>query len=172
MEAKLAEMLLTPEGFKPESIFEVGCGRGRLAHFFARIWPETSYTAIDVGQTQLRDAKRLRPDGVYKQADILTYVPDPVSELAAYDLVVSAEVLMHIKPNDLHLAFSKMKTLANRAKGRILVIEWVPLPHDLEKMQVAYWNFPHDYPALFKAAGSSILAEIRTDKQVIYWLKP
>jgi SAM-dependent methyltransferase len=164
-EVALIEVLesesLFPAGF--ESVFEAGCGFGRLSGFFATWYPEVAYHAIDVGSRQLESARRFHPQGTFERADLLTYEP-----VRWYDLVLTSEVLMHVRPPDLVAAFRQLVRLTAPA-GRIVVVEWVPIP-GMVPAEVAYWNFPHDYERLFADAGVEVLARVRTGLQMIYVL--
>lgn len=162
-------------------IFEAGCGRGRLAHFFTRNFPEASYSAIDVGPLQLAEASRLVPQGRFTEADLLTY-REPRYEtdrnFEGYGLVVASEVLMHIRPGaDIRKAINQLLGLvrlpsANEPPGLLLLIEWTPLPEELATVETAYWNFPHDYSYLLHYVGAGLVTSKRTDRQTIYVFRP
>lgn len=165
----------------PNRIFEAGCGRGRLAAFFARNCPEASYTAIDVGDIQLAETAKLRPDAKLLKAnitkvDVLDQIAaaDPEAHKAGgYDLVVVSEVLMHVRPGqDLTMAYFNLLELMSDKLSRLVIIEWVPLPGEVEANPTAYWNFPHNYPALIKLAEAGLDLERRTDRQMIYFVRP
>lgn len=168
----------------PKSIFEAGCGRGRLAHLFERFLPLAWYCAIDVGSAQLEEARRLRPSAHFWQDDI-TYPDLPVRQRAqdthfvdypdGYDLVVCAEVLMHIRPEDLRTAFDNLVGLTAKG-GNILTVDWVPVvtnPADQAAIaKTAYWNFAHDYGELFTSGRPVKLVDSRrTDSQMIFILE-
>jgi SAM-dependent methyltransferase len=177
-EAVLVDMLANLFGPKPhkaydgsnppKSIFEAGCGRGRLAYLFWRVFPHASYSAIDVGEAQLAEARRLRPDGIFGVADLTD--PKFVGSFVTYDLVVASEVLMHIRPGaELTQAFANL-VLLTKVGGYIVTIDWVPIPGD-ERPVAAYWNFPHNYGGLFQAYQVRLMDSRRTDNQMIFILE-
>lgn len=151
-----------------ESIFEAGCGWGRLARFFYEELPYAAYTGIDVGPAQLATAKHLRRKNAhYIESSIQAYEP---ATTEAYDLVVSCEVLMHIPPQDLEASVQKLFSLARPTLGRALIVEWVP---DGELLKpTAPHNWPHPYEEIFKSLGAEIIDKVRTDRQMIYVLQP
>lgn len=164
----------------PRTIFEAGCGYGRLARFFAIYFPGSEYHAIDLGEAQLSSASAFQPNGHFAQADLLTYDVNALydnSGFEGYDLVIASEVLMHIKPADVRLATTQLLNLANPKTGSVVTIDWYPTQAELLDLRrrgqgaIAPWNFPHDYPRLFREAGAVIHASTRTDRQKIFVLR-
>jgi len=147
------------------SIFEAGCGAGRLANFFRQlpVTAEATYTAIDVGSDQLAMSRAWRPDARLTLGRLQDHATDE-----RYDLVVSSEVLMHIPPIDFGPCVEKLISLV-APHGRLLVVEWVPLPGELEANPTARHNWPHDYEAAF---GDRKWSSVRTDRQMVYLVTP
>lgn len=185
---------LLPDSDKPlwpRTIFEAGCGRGRLAMFFARNFPESQYSAIDVGEIQLAECRRVRPDAVaLTKADITDvrlldkiirpWQPAPALPNGGpafdldhgYDLVLTSEVLMHVRPgDDLSIAFHNLQRLCNQ-NGKIIMIEWTPTQAELQAVATAYWNFPHNYEAMIIAGGGTVLKKVATRRQTIFLVQP
>lgn len=156
------------------TIFEAGCGRGRLAHFFMRNWPNTSYFAIDVGPLQTDETKRLVPRAEVFTSSIQAFDLDPLIAKRAwpesFDLVVSSEMLMHIKPDEIHDTLWKLQSMVAH-DGHLLLIEWVPLPNT-PRLPDAPHNFPHNYEDLFAHIGAKVIAAKRTGLQMIYLAIP
>lgn len=164
----------------PASIFEAGCGAGRLAYLFAQHFPEARYDAIDLNAECVKATYDVRPDaGDISVGDIITYDTtarweDP--DFEGYDLVIASEVLMHVPPEHVEQAFSNLLQLVSADKGRLITVDWVPLPGEVNRLKrtragIAPWNFPHPYERMFKTC-TSLLSATRTDRQVIYVLKP
>lgn len=161
------------------SIFEAGCGKGRLTSWFRRHFPAATYEAIDISPFNIVDAAKVNPDGVFSVADLTTYdsaarYDDP--DFDGFDLVVASEVLMHVPPSRLEAAFSALIQLVNADRGRLITIDWVPTSLELTKFRrrrngIAYWNFPHAYERIFRTCAS-VLSATRTDSQVIYVIRP
>ena len=138
------------------SVCEVGVGGGRIADLLHRMRPKSKYTGIDLGATQLDAGRRIWPDGEFVQSAIESYKPGD----RTWDLVITSEVLMHVKPESIKRAVRNVLAMAGK---HLVIVEWVPLPGELDN-PVAPWNFPHDYRALL----GEVTDETRTDRQVIY----
>lgn len=182
-----ADLLKALEHFRPNhrsigpirSIFEVGCGRGRLTRFFAANFPEATYEAIDLSADAIHAASAYRPDGLFSVADIVTYdaharYDEP--EFDGFDLVIASEVLMHLPYELLDRTVQNLLTLTNADRGRLVTIDWVPMPNDLYNLRrkrggIAPWNFPHNYKRLFSTFGS-VIRQVRTSQQVIHVVRP
>lgn len=164
----------------PSTIFEAGCGFGRLTRFFNHNYPNAHYTGLDVGLPQLASARTFaNPDrSKFLQGDISQ--PSAIFDLNVlgaehlvgwFDLVLTSEVLMHIRPGqDLETAFDNLVLLTG-VNGVIVVVEWVPWPGHMPPT-IAFWNFPHDYKALFRRHEAYVVAEVRTDFQTVYAVRP
>lgn len=174
-EADLLEVLDNAASFPLNfTIFEAGCGRGRLAHLFTREFITASYYAIDVGPLQVQETLRLVPTAEVFQSSIQRFDLDPLINHrgwpAAFDLVVSSEMLMHIKPDEIGDTLWKLQSMVAHG-GYLLLIEWVPIPN-IERVPDAIHNFPHDYENLFSQIGAKVIAAKRTGLQMIYLVMP
>lgn len=164
----------------PRSIFEAGCGMGRIARFFNTHYPTTPYHAIDLNVNHLESAQTFHPSGRFEQADLLNYdifTPWEDPSWHGYDLVIASEVLMHVRPADLEEAIEHLLGLANPYHGYVITIDWVPQSGELKALArgngIAPWNFPHQYQKAFAASGACELVDaVRTHKQVIHVVKP
>jgi trans-aconitate methyltransferase len=120
----------------PKSILEVGCGWGRVGRLLCALWPDASYTGIDISPDRIKEARERLPERAELiTTDLLNFKPGN-----GYDLVVAVEVLMHVRPPDLSTAISRMKGWANRW---VYTLDWTQALHPDDP--VAPWNFRYDY---------------------------
>lgn len=192
-ERALLSVIRQSRAFNPVTIFEAGCGEGRLTKFFRTYFPGSEYYAIDISERQLNLARRQNPDAKFSQADITQLGPriheayeDPSFE--GYDLVIASEVLMHIKPPEVLVALSNLISLTNAVHGLLITIDWVPITGELVSLKrkakanpnpdlygpngIAYWNFHHLYQRLIPKAGGTLGSTTRTGRQVIHVIRP
>jgi SAM-dependent methyltransferase len=132
----------TVKALEPKSVVEFGCGYGRVTRAMAQAMPRTGFLGLDLSPDQVRNA------GVYcvglnnvkfVEADILSnYL-----FLAAFDVVVCAEVLLHLPGQDvakvLQLALGSAKALVHESWKR----EQVTAEH-------CHW---HDYAKAYDTLG-------------------
>lgn len=174
-ERKLLEVLDRHAHFPADfTIFEAGCGRGRLAHLFTREFITAKYYAIDVGPLQVQETLRLVPTAEVFLSSIQRFDLDPLINHRgwpeSFDLVISSEVMMHIKPDEIHDTIWKLSSMVAPG-GLLCLVEWVPI-RNLERVPDAAHNFPHDYESIFAEQGSVIVAEKRAGLQMIYLVRP
>lgn len=169
----------------PQSIFEAGCGQGRIAKFFAFHWPEATYEAIDISASRIEDTARVRPDATLSVADFTSHEFSmtikerylSAIDFDGFDIVIASEVLMHIpdEQGDLAQAINNLLDLTS-PRGYLVTIDWVPLPKELARLKrlkggIAPWNFPHDYDRAFRQVATHITS-VRTDQQMIHVWRP
>lgn len=132
-EAAIAAVL---ESLEWNSVLDVGCGFGRLGMLIQRIRPKAIYHGIDICEGLLRSARRHLPSGTFKQTAIMDY-----RRGGAWDLVITAEVLMHQPAVDIRKIISRLFRWSNR---------WV-VNCDWDDIAAAgnAWNIPHDYLDLY-----------------------
>jgi SAM-dependent methyltransferase len=139
------------EALKPlsfSSVLEVGCGFGRVTKLvLANYHKISSYTATDLTPDQIRHAKKY-VDGNFKVdfqvSDILSLKPQ-----ARYDLVLAAEVLLHIPQEEIRTVITKLLSLTDKY---FVHIDWWE-----ETKPAGYpegtWNFIHDYERIYAELG-------------------
>lgn len=135
VEDRLGHVLLRTPG---ESVLEVGCGGGRIAHLLGWVRPDWRYTGIDIGARQIAATAEARPDAELIQSRVQDFAPGE----RRWDVVITSEVLMHIPPDDIAAVADKLKRIATT----IVLVEWVP---NGATGLIAPENWPHDYEALF-----------------------
>lgn len=123
-EHKLIEFIksVRPE---PRSIFEIGCGFGRIARalFSEPDFNIESYTGLDVASEQLKHWWEF-VGGTVNDSLFVQLVELPIQQytpIEKYDLVLSVGSLMGIPPHDIDLVYDKMLQLAEH---HIINCEW------------------------------------------------
>lgn len=137
--AVLKEISLLLDELRPiQSVLDVGCGQGRMAHFLQSEIPEASYSGMDLAQSQLDGTRKVRPDGTYHLSRLQDFTPD-----RKWDLVLASEVLLHIPPQDIALACARLLDVTGRY---LITVDWTrPL-----QGKIAPWNWLHDYQTLLE----------------------
>ncbi|MBI5868487.1 MAG: class I SAM-dependent methyltransferase [candidate division Zixibacteria bacterium] len=127
---------------KPQCLLDFGCGTGKLFP----IWTGVSEVhAYDRSQSQIEEARRaasrIRPENPYK---VLHYVAPQRGEVPYdddyFDLVVVAEVLLHVLPEDIGGLLDELRRIC---RGHLAVVTAAPFTN------AAAHCFDHNYPALF-----------------------
>lgn len=119
---------------KPKTILEIGCGYGRVGAAIQRHFPNIAYTGIDISPDLIEASKRRLPNAELIVADAATWKSD-----RSWDLVIAANTLGHIRPEDLPGVWAKMERWAKRD---IIHIDWNEVG-----ASTAY-QYGHDYRAL------------------------
>lgn len=141
-EQVLAELL---NGLTFDSVLEVGCGDGRVTALVQRHRP-ASYLAIDLSPHRIATASKRVPGVEFEVSSLEDFEPSG----RRWDLVIAAEVLMHIPTADIAGATNKLAYMSNR---HVVTVDWAegtPTP-DRPKTD---WCFLHDYPALYDGLGT------------------
>ena len=132
------------------SVFEVGCGFGRITKLLLSNFPNiTEYLAIDLSSDQIENAKELIRQG------IVTNGQDPkvifmVSDIQSfqikqkYDLVIASEVLMHILPYEIEEVMRKLVSISNE---HVVNIDWY---EQQAPSKAAPHNFIHQYEKIYR----------------------
>jgi trans-aconitate methyltransferase len=138
------------------SILEVGVGDGRIGRLLTAKWPGATYAGVDISPARAEEARAALPDyATVVESDLFDL---DVNSDDQFDLVVAVEVLMHVKPEDVEDAVTRLATWSGR---HVYTVDWdtpvakTPADH----------NFLHDYAAL----GLEKVASV--GRQGIYHLK-
>lgn len=137
-DAPLIELLHTLE-FK--TLLEVGCGYGRVGAAIARHFPKVKYTGLDISVDLLSGTAKRLPKAELILADLAYFDIE-----RQWDVVLAANTLGHIRPEDLPNVWAKMERWARKA---IIHIDW----NDVGG-RTAY-QFGHDYRALHGKASTT-----------------
>jgi SAM-dependent methyltransferase len=139
-----------------ETVLDVGCGFGRLGELIRRIRPGVTYSGIDVSPDQIAAAQRRIPDGRFTVTPILDF--DAQGE--RWDLVVSAEVLMH-QPD--HLIEETVSRMFAWSRRHLVTCDFYD--PDVQEWELNAWNRNHHYPGLY---GARLQTLVKVDRQVIW----
>lgn len=132
-------------------ILDVGCGKAFLLYELSQVVPGAQITGIDISQYGLDHAKEeVRPFLKYGSAAQLPF------EDAAYDLVISINVLHNLYVYDLWSALREMQRVGRGAK--YLCVE--AYRNEQEKVNLMYWQLtcrafhtPAEWEWLFAQTG-------------------
>jgi cyclopropane fatty-acyl-phospholipid synthase-like methyltransferase len=131
------------------TILEVGCGFGRLVKLLLSNFPNIlEYIAIDLSPHQIDNAKEfVKPVIESLEHNPLNFIVSDIQSFQSerkYDLVISAEVLMHILPSEIEEVMTKIVDMSNE---HIINIDWYEkkLPWN-----AAAHNFIHQYEMIYR----------------------
>ena len=131
-ESKIAEL-------KPKSILDAGCGAGRLFPLYKGV---ERVLAVDFSTSMLKYASMVKLTLGLSNVEIRNFdIRDAAFIGESFDLILTRQVLMHIKPEDIK---KTVDGLIGICKKNILIHEYFGASPTL-----APHNFRHDYPTLF-----------------------
>jgi trans-aconitate methyltransferase len=132
------EALLAAMGrIQVKSILEIGVGNGRIGKLLCERWPNATYAGVDISTDRLDEARENLPESArLYHADLLEWDTDE-----RFDLVVAAEVLMHVRPEDIEAAVARLKGWSTR---HIYTADWT---EPITKA-ITVRDYRHDYEAL------------------------
>lgn len=161
------KLMYVLRGLDFNTVFEVGCGWGRIGKRLITMEQVKKYTGIDYNQNRLlkfdselsKDQKD-EVDITLGQCAYLAYPFEIAKAENSVDLVIAVEVLMHIKPEDIKHNIERMK---RHTKKYIVSVDFVgPIEHDIGEH-----NFLHDYETLY-----GTVEQIKMGRQAIFvWSK-
>lgn len=127
----------------PHSLLDFACGTGKLFPHWIDVPEVDAYDrALSQIEVARREAARVRPERPYRVMHCLT---DSRTELpyddGQFDLVVAAEVLLHVLPEDIGALLSELKRVC---RGCLAIITAAPFDNP------AAHCFNHDYTALLE----------------------
>lgn len=132
----------------------MGCGFGRITRLVLLNQPGIKkYKAVDLSPDQIRNAEEYLKSGFDKLAinDLdLTFTVSDIKSLPSnekYDLVLAAEVLLHILPLEIRQAMIKLVELSN---CHIINIDY----YQEKVIPLAPHNFLHQYEKIYSEIPS------------------
>lgn len=138
------------------SVLEVGCGFGRVTKLILSEHPDVQkYTAVDLSPDQIHNAEKYVRSGFGNRQgkDVeLTFAVSDIKSLELdekFDLVISAEVLLHILPSAIRDVMGKLVDLSNR---HIINIDY----YQDKIIRLAPHNFLHQYEKIYHEIPSII----------------
>ena len=138
-----------------KSVLEVGCGFGRITKLILLNLPHIEkYVAVDLSPQQIANAEKYVRTGIdnkINDVDISFVVSDIRSLMLGekYDLVLAAEVLLHILPSEIK---EIMTQLVNLSKMHIINIDY----YQEKIIRLAPHNFLHQYEKIYKEIPSVV----------------
>jgi SAM-dependent methyltransferase len=127
-----------------QTVLDVGCGYGRMAHLLdvAGIRP-TRYVGVDRSPEHLEIAKD-RLTGWDTDAEFVTCPVQEFIPTETFDLVIAAELLMHIPPRQVDHVVRNLVEWSNRY---VISCDWAVALSP--KTEIYATNWLHDYHALY-----------------------
>ena len=119
-----------------ETVLDLGCCFGRLGTMIRRFRPDARYHGVDINLDLLLSASAHVPNATFWHSAILDFHP-----VNTFDLVITAECLMHQPVKDIAVIFESMFWWSNRW---VLNCDWCQ-----PGAEGNHWNISHDYPALY-----------------------
>ena len=132
------------------SVLEIGCGFGRITKLLLTNFAGISeYHALDISPEQIQNARQLMNDEkeVFKNGLDLDFAVGDITSLQVqkkYDLVIAAEVLMHILPEEIRDVMHKLVKSSNK---HVLNIDWY---EEQRSKKAASHNFIHPYEIIYR----------------------
>ncbi|HEX9573555.1 MAG TPA: class I SAM-dependent methyltransferase [Myxococcales bacterium] len=120
--AQLAEEIRI--GGPADAVLEVGCGEGSLTEEIARCFPQSAITGIDITPRIGRLYRGHPARTAFRQASVQQIAE---SAPAAYDVVVLADVLHHVTPEERAPLLQGIRRVL-RPGGRFVLKEWERIP--------------------------------------------
>jgi|SRR5579872_668373 len=138
-----------------KSVLEIGPGDGRITELILDNYVINEYDAIDISEDRLNMLRKNCPSVQAKKCNI---IDETITK--KYDLVISVECLLHIKPEHIEQVIKKMVDSSNKY---IVNIDFFPK----EPIKMAFYNFIHDYESIYKKLGLK-LRKRRINDEVLY----
>lgn len=154
-------------GIEFKSVLDLGCAFGRIGMTVMENFDIDRYVGLDVSPDALKkfrghlDRKEILVRGSPK-IDLVESMIEDFKSNEKFDLVISCEVLMHVKPEDLPNVI--LHTLGYSKKHVINLDYWEP---ELSVPHLAAHNFLHNYASHY---GKCLVTEF-PDKQALFYYK-
>ena len=123
------------------TVFEVGCGYGRITKLINQNFEIKDYFATELSPDLVKIATEINQkfqNVEFKQSTIQDLEIDK-----KFDLVISTEVFQHVLPNDIQSSIQKLVDISNKHVINI-DISFEKIPPNL-----ARHNFAHDYKRIY-----------------------
>jgi SAM-dependent methyltransferase len=124
------------------SVFEAGCGFGRVTKLLLDNFDVEYYDAIDLSPDQAARARQNNPRANVTVSTIQDFVSN-----RKYDMVIASEVLLHVRPEDIRNVIMKLLSLSNIHLVHIDWDEENPTPNPEP------FNFMHNYGSIYEEMG-------------------
>lgn len=143
------------------TIFEVGCGYGRITKLILDGFPQVrEIKAIDISPQQIKIASKYVHDNRAKFK--VMRIQDVQVGRGRYDLVLAVSVLMHIPFELVESALEKMVSVSRKD---IINIDWY---RPIRAMARLGTSFVHDYTYLYGKLGVEKIVRIPIPRRRVY----
>lgn len=168
----------------PTTVLEVGPGFGRITKYLVALWPEAKFALFDISEAAIEKTSLAIPDIDFAMAvgelQAQQYLPrhfpliwpdtGRVDEAFGFDLVVCAEVMLHIPPNEVEFAARNLLAAVKPYGGHLITCDWTEALSPDREIRVQ--NYRHDYPRLFNYIGAKVIDYRRVGLQTIFVVQP
>lgn len=146
-DAQAEEVLEVLASLSFRSVAEVGCGFARVGRKVVERFG-ASWVGLDVSRAQLEAARRRFPS--FKGSVVEASATQLPLASNSFDLVLSAEVLLHIPPDRIGAVAREMLRVSRR---HVVHVDWY---EDYMVGHQTGWCWAHDYPALWDDLGVEV----------------
>jgi len=136
-EKKLLEYL---SGLDFSTVFEIGCGYGRITRLIIDNFDIKEYLAIDISPHLIKKAKNLNS---FKNLHFKVCDVAEINVEKKFDLVLGVETLMHVKSKDITSVIEK---LVRVSKKHLVNVDWYQESAPIIR---ARHTFVHDYTKIY-----------------------
>jgi trans-aconitate 2-methyltransferase len=172
----------------PATVYDLGCGDGRVTRLLASHWPEARITGVDNSANMLDAARKVLPDVTWVEADIAHWTPDaPAQAVFAnaslqwlsghesllpqlMDMVAPGGVLAVQMPRNHHKPSHDCMRDAAAAgpwRDRLAGIEGIAPVHEPD----VYYDILAPHAASLNVWESEYLHALEGDDPVVEWTK-
>ena len=126
---KILLSVLADAGMKPEnSLFDLGCGTGRLSIQAIKYLGSGKYFGCDISETMLLHARKLTK-GLQKNSRFIHLNSPNFQNLPVFDFICAFSVFTHMEPEDSYSYIKALKTISHSKTKLVLSI--IPIESDL-----------------------------------------
>lgn len=121
--------VLADAGMKPKnSLFDLGCGTGRLSIQAIKYLESGKYFGCDISETMLLHARKLT-SSLQKDSKFIHLNSPNFENLPVFDFICAFSVFTHMEPEDSYSYIKALKTISHSKTKLVLSI--IPIESDL-----------------------------------------
>ena len=171
----------------PATVYDLGCGDGRVTRLLANHWPGARITGVDNSANMLDAARKVLPDVTWIEADIAHWTPDAPAQVVfanaslqwltghdsllprLMDMVAPGGVLTVQMPRNHHKASHDCMrdAAAGPWRDRLAGVEGLAPVHEQE----VYYDILAPHAASLNVWESEYLHALEGDDPVVEWTK-
>jgi len=157
-EKKLIQYLKDNVDF--ETIFEFGCGFGRITKLILDNFSVKKYVALDLSEHNIQHAKKLCSS--HSNVEFITSTINDIGLDEKFDLVLGVAVLQHNPFDKIQTILEKLTSISRK---HVINLDW----YEVDKVSKSdgFTCFIHDYQKLYKNCGMRqvLISELPEDFQ-------